>query len=121
MPAARRSERRPAMGPPAHPPGRPDLPGQPGAAPEAADLIAKIRDNDHYVPEVADPVSPITFVDKINVPVFMACQWTDEQTGGHCPTLAKHMTGTDKSGSPSRTAHMWTRSIRRPTTAFTTS
>ena len=26
----------------------------------------------------------------------MACQWTDEQTGGHCPTLAKHMTGTDK-------------------------
>jgi hypothetical protein len=26
----------------------------------------------------------------------MACQWTDEQTGGHCPTLAEHMTGTDK-------------------------
>ena len=64
--------------------------------PEAADLEQKIRDNDHYVPEVADPVSPITFVDKINVPVFMACQWTDEQTGGHCPTLAKRMTGTDK-------------------------
>jgi predicted acyl esterase len=64
--------------------------------PEAADLIQKIRDNDHYVPEVADPVSPITFVDKIKVPVFMACQWTDEQTGGHCPTLAEHMTGTDK-------------------------
>ena len=64
--------------------------------PEAADLVAKVRENDHYVPEVADPVSPITFVDKINVPVFMACQWTDEQTGGHCPTLAKHMTGTDK-------------------------
>ena len=64
--------------------------------PEAADLEQKIRDNDHYVPEVADPVSPITFVDKINVPVFMACQWTDEQTGGHCPTLAEHMTGTDK-------------------------
>ena len=64
--------------------------------PEAADLIGKVRENDHYVPEVADPVSPITFVDKIKVPVFMACQWTDEQTGGHCPTLAKHMTGTDK-------------------------
>ena len=62
--------------------------------PEAADLEAKIRANDHYVPEVADPLSPITFVDKINVPVFMACQWTDEQTGGHCPTLAEHMTGT---------------------------
>ncbi len=64
--------------------------------PEAADLEAKIRDNDHYVPEVADPLSPLTFVDEIDVPVFMACQWTDEQTGGHCPTLAKRMTGTDK-------------------------
>src|SRR3954447_25053530 len=64
--------------------------------PEAADLMAKIRANDHYVPEVADPLSPITFVNRINVPTFMACQWTDEQTGGHCPTLAEHMTGTDK-------------------------
>jgi predicted acyl esterase len=64
--------------------------------PEAEDLIQKVRDNDHYVPEVADPVSPLTFVDKINVPTFMACQWTDEQTGGHCPTLARRMTGTDK-------------------------
>ncbi len=64
--------------------------------PEAADLEQKIRDNDHYVAEVADPLSPLTFVDKIDVPVFMACQWTDEQTGGHCPTLAKRMTGTDK-------------------------
>ena len=26
----------------------------------------------------------------------MACQWTDEQTGGHCPTLASRFTGTDK-------------------------
>jgi uncharacterized protein len=64
--------------------------------PEAADLMAKIRANDHYVPEVADPLAPITFVNKINVPVLMACQFTDEQTGGHCPTLAEHMTGTDK-------------------------
>jgi uncharacterized protein len=62
--------------------------------PEAADLMAKIRANNHYVPEVADPLSPTTFVDKIDVPVFMACQWTDEQTGGHCPTLAKRFSGT---------------------------
>jgi uncharacterized protein len=62
--------------------------------PEATDLMAKIRANDHYVPEVADPLAPITFVDKIDVPTFMACQWTDEQTGGHCPTLAEHFTGT---------------------------
>jgi uncharacterized protein len=64
--------------------------------PEAADLEQKIRDNDHYVPEVADPLSPLTFVDEIDVPVFMACQWEDEQTGGHCPTLARRMTGTDR-------------------------
>jgi uncharacterized protein len=64
--------------------------------PEAVDLLAKVRANDHYVPEVADPLSPVTFVDKIGVPVFMACQWTDEQTGGHCPTLAKRFTGTTR-------------------------
>jgi predicted acyl esterase len=64
--------------------------------PEAVDLMAKIRANDHYVPAVADPLAPSTFVNKINVPVFMACQWTDEQTGGHCPTLAKRMTGTTR-------------------------
>jgi uncharacterized protein len=63
---------------------------------EAADLMEKIRQNDHYVPEVADPLDPVTFVDKIDVPVFMACQWQDEQTGGHCPTLVPHFTGTDK-------------------------
>ncbi len=59
--------------------------------PEAANLLQKIDENDHYIPEVADPLSPQTFVDKINVPTFMACQWTDEQTGGHCPTLATKM------------------------------
>ena len=64
--------------------------------PEAVDLLGKIRDNAHYDPAVADPLSPVTFVHKINVPTFMACQWTDEQTGGHCPTLAEHMTGTQR-------------------------
>ncbi len=64
--------------------------------PEAVDLLGKIEENSHYRPEVADPLSPVTFVDRIDVPTFMACQWTDEQTGGHCPTLAEHMTGTRK-------------------------
>jgi predicted acyl esterase len=63
---------------------------------QAVDLMAKIRANDHYVPAVADPLAPVTFVDKIKAPVFMACQWTDEQTGGHCPTLAEHFTGTSR-------------------------
>ncbi|HYH57795.1 MAG TPA: CocE/NonD family hydrolase [Thermoleophilaceae bacterium] len=63
---------------------------------QAANLLAKIRANSHYRPKVADPLSPVTFVDKINVPVFMACQWQDEQTGGHCPTLPSKFTGTDR-------------------------
>jgi predicted acyl esterase len=62
--------------------------------PEAVDLLKKTAANDHYVPKVADPLSPITFVDKIDVPTFLACQFTDEQTGGHCPALADHFTGT---------------------------
>jgi uncharacterized protein len=63
---------------------------------EAANLQRKIRRNSHYRPKVADPLAPVTFVDKIDVPVFMACQWTDEQTGGHCPTLASRFSGTSR-------------------------
>jgi hypothetical protein len=63
---------------------------------QAQDLLKTIEENAHYRPEVADPLDPVTFVDQIEVPVFMACQWQDEQTGGHCPTLAARMTGTDK-------------------------
>jgi hypothetical protein len=61
---------------------------------EAANLMKKIRRNNHYRPKVADPLAPITFVHKIHVPVYLVCQWTDEQTGGHCPDLAEHFTGT---------------------------
>jgi uncharacterized protein len=61
---------------------------------EALSLLAKIRATPYYAPSVVDPLAPITFVHKIGVPVFMACQWTDEQTGGHCPALASHFTGT---------------------------
>jgi uncharacterized protein len=63
---------------------------------EAMDLLKKIRNNSHYRPKVADPLSPVTFVDRIKAPTFLACQWQDEQTGGHCPTLASRFTGTDK-------------------------
>jgi len=63
---------------------------------EAADLMSKITANSHYVPAVADPLDPVTFVNKIKVPVFMACQWEDEQTGGHCPELVRHFTGTSR-------------------------
>jgi uncharacterized protein len=61
---------------------------------EAVDLVKKIDENRFYVPRVADPLAPVKFVDKIKAPVFLACQFTDEQTGGHCPALARHFTGT---------------------------
>jgi len=63
---------------------------------QAIDLLAKIKANSHYIPATADPLDPITFVHKINVPVFLACQFEDEQTGGHCPALVRHFTGTTK-------------------------
>lgn len=61
---------------------------------EAADLNAKIAANSHYTAAVADPLDPVTFVNKIKVPTFMACQWQDEQTGGHCAELVRKFTGT---------------------------
>ncbi|HEY8466104.1 MAG TPA: CocE/NonD family hydrolase [Solirubrobacterales bacterium] len=63
---------------------------------EAVDLLRKIRNNRTYKPRIADPLTPAKFVHRIDVPTFMACQWTDEQTGGWCPNLASRFTGTDK-------------------------
>jgi predicted acyl esterase len=60
---------------------------------EAADLLKEIKENSTYSPPVADPLDPVTFVHKIKAPTFMACQFEDEQTGGHCADLAEHFTG----------------------------
>jgi predicted acyl esterase len=60
---------------------------------EASNLLAEIKENSTYDPPVADPLDPIAFVNKIKVPTFMACQFEDEQTGGHCADLAQHFTG----------------------------
>ena len=63
---------------------------------EATNLMAKIQANSTYDPSVADPLDPVTFVHNIDVPTFMACQWEDEQTGGHCADLAQHFSGTER-------------------------
>jgi uncharacterized protein len=63
---------------------------------EANNLMQKIKENATYNPAVADELDPVTFVHKIDVPTFLACQWEDEQTGGHCADLAQHFTGTSK-------------------------
>jgi predicted acyl esterase len=46
--------------------------------------IAKLGPN--RVP-ADDALAPATFVDKINVPVFIAGSWQDEETGGHFPEM----------------------------------
>jgi hypothetical protein len=63
---------------------------------EAVKVIRRVRANHYYRPKVADPLAPVTFVHKIKAPVYLACQWTDEQTGAHCPTLARRFTGTSR-------------------------
>ena len=62
---------------------------------EATNLLSEIKENATYKPSVADALDPVTFVHNIDVPTFMACQWEDEQTGGHCADLAEHFTGTE--------------------------
>jgi hypothetical protein len=59
-------------------------------------LIDLITENKFYNAAVLEPISPTTFVHKINVPVFLAGAWQDEQTGGYFPTMLGNFTGTDK-------------------------
>jgi uncharacterized protein len=60
---------------------------------EARNQVARVFANQYSTPAVADPLAPVTFVHKITAPVFLACQWTDGETGAHCPALAAHFTG----------------------------
>jgi predicted acyl esterase len=60
---------------------------------QSPDIFQQIADNPFYTPAVADPLSPVTFVDKINVPVFLAGAWQDEQTGPYFATMLDRFTG----------------------------
>lgn len=51
------------------------------------DLEQLIAQNAFYEKERGDALSPVTFVDRIDVPTFMAGAWQDEQTGGHFPVM----------------------------------
>ena len=57
------------------------------------DPLQLIQDNPFYDPVIADQVNPSLFVKKIDVPVFIAGAWQDEQTGGHFPALLDEFTG----------------------------
>ena len=53
---------------------------------QARDLLAEIRP-DRFYEAAGDALAPRTFVDKINVPVYLSGQFQDEQTGGHWSTM----------------------------------
>jgi predicted acyl esterase len=57
------------------------------------DMLAEVRANPFYEDTLGDAIAPSTFVDRINVPVFLAGAWQDEQTGGHFPAMLDDFTG----------------------------
>ncbi|MCB1002213.1 MAG: CocE/NonD family hydrolase, partial [Acidimicrobiales bacterium] len=57
--------------------------------PDQADEIASAA---FYEPEAGDALAPATFVDRIEVPVFLAGAWQDEQTGGYFATMLDRFT-----------------------------
>ena len=61
---------------------------------QAPSVIGEINANKYYTAAVADPLSPELFVHKINVPVYLAGAWQDEQTGGYFANLFDKFTGT---------------------------
>ncbi|MCA9676945.1 MAG: CocE/NonD family hydrolase [Myxococcales bacterium] len=56
------------------------------------DNVEQARQVTYYVPEEHDQYNPATFVDKIDVPVFLACAWQDEQTGPYFFSLLDKFT-----------------------------
>jgi hypothetical protein len=60
---------------------------------QAVDTIEKALQNPYYTAEIGDPLSPQRFADRIEVPVFTAGAWQDEQTGGKFPGLWDKFTG----------------------------
>jgi predicted acyl esterase len=60
---------------------------------QTPDIMQMIAENDFYDPAIADPLSPVTFVHDIDVPVFLAGAWQDEQTGPYFATMLDRFTG----------------------------
>jgi len=54
---------------------------------QTPDVLGEIEKDRYYAPERLDPVTPDLFVDRIEVPTFLAGAWQDEETGGHWPDL----------------------------------
>jgi uncharacterized protein len=69
------------------------------------DPVSTIEDNPFYNKTYYQQIDPSRFVGKINVPVYLAGAWQDEQTGGHFPdflnrfTSSPHLFATMSNGS----------------------
>jgi len=69
------------------------------------DVLSMIKANRFYTKRIGDPMNPSLFAHKIEVPVFLAGAWQDEQTGGHFPgfiddfTSSPHVYATMTNGS----------------------
>jgi predicted acyl esterase len=61
---------------------------------EAVNLTREITQQRYFHPAFDNPLDPVTFVHRIHAATFLACQFTDEETGAHCPDLAEDFTGT---------------------------
>jgi len=59
---------------------------------QAVNAVEKALETPFYEPDVAGALNPTTFVDKINVPVFVSGAWQGEQTGAHFATLLNKFT-----------------------------
>lgn len=53
------------------------------------DPVARARAEKYYDGKIADPLNPMQFGRKIRVPLFLACAFQDEQTGGRCARLTR--------------------------------
>ncbi len=69
------------------------------------DPVSTIEDNPFYNKTYYQRIDPSRFVHRINVPVYLAGAWQDEQTGGHFPdflhrfTSSPHLFATMSNGS----------------------
>jgi hypothetical protein len=63
---------------------------------QAPDIIERIRNQPYWTDAAGLPLSPEHFVNKINVPVYLAGDWQDEQTGGYFASMFGDFTGTSK-------------------------
>jgi hypothetical protein len=57
------------------------------------DPVSLIEDNPFYNRSYYQQIDPSRFVRKIDVPVYIAGAWQDEQTGGHFPAFLNRFTG----------------------------